>query len=158
LLTVKKAATKCPGQDVKLPKRLYKKGTMKLITRDTDYAVRALCFIAGNSKKIVAVPELVKETKIPRPFLRKILQKLHKNGVLRAYKGKGGGFELALAPQKIMLVDLVKIFQGPFSLNECIFKKKVCPGRNACVLKSKIDNIERQVIRELSNIALSSLM
>jgi len=114
--------------------------------------------MAGNPKKIVAVPELVKESKIPRAFLRKILQILHKNGVLRAYKGKGGGFQLALEPQKIMLVDLISIFQGPFRLNECIFKKKICPGRSACVLKSKIDNIERQVIRELSNIALSSLM
>jgi len=131
---------------------------MKLITRDTDYAVRALCFIAGVPEKIVAVPELVKNLKIPRPFLRKILQKLHKSGVLKAYKGKGGGFQLARAPQKIMLVDLINIFQGPFRLNECIFKKKICPGRSACVLKSKIDNIEQQVIRELSNIALSSLM
>ncbi|MBU2258562.1 MAG: Rrf2 family transcriptional regulator, partial [Candidatus Omnitrophica bacterium] len=65
---------------------------MKLITRDTDYALRALCFIAKNKDKVTPAPELVAKLKIPRPFLRKILQSLDKNGLLKSYKGKGGGF------------------------------------------------------------------
>ena len=56
---------------------------MKLITRDTDYAIRALCFIARFKKKIVSVSELVKVLKIPRPFLRKILQTLNKKRILK---------------------------------------------------------------------------
>ena len=84
---------------------------MKLITRDTDYAVRALCYMAGTKRQMVSVPDLVKELKVPGPFLRKILQILNKKGVLRSSKGRGGGFMLAGAPKKIFLVDLMEIFQ-----------------------------------------------
>jgi len=131
---------------------------MKLITRDTDYAVRALCFIAKCEKEIVPVSELNRNLRIPGPFLRKILQILNKKGLLRSYKGKGGGFMLALAPGKIFLADLIEIFQGSLRLNECIFKKRICPDIKTCKLKKRIDTIQKYVISELKDIALASLL
>jgi len=130
---------------------------MKLITRDSDYAIRALCFIIKHKEKIVPVSELVKELKIPRPFLRKILQVLNKKGILKSYKGQGGGFLLAGPSNKIFLVDLIKIFQGPLRLNECFFKKMPCPNINTCTLRKKIKHIERFVIQELKSITIASL-
>jgi len=131
---------------------------MKLITRDTDYAVRALCFIAKCEREIVPVSELNRNLRIPRPFLTKILQILNKKRLLRSYKGKGGGFMLALAPNKIFLADLIGIFQGSLKLNECIFKKRICPDIKTCKLKKRIDNIQKQVISELKDITLASLL
>jgi len=131
---------------------------MKLITRDTDYAVRAVCFIAKCKKKIISVSELVKELKIPRPFLRKILQVLNKKGILKSHKGQGGGFQLNVAANKIFLVDLIVIFQGPLKLNECFFKKLRCPNINSCSLRKKIEGIENYVVRELKTITINSLL
>lgn len=131
---------------------------MKLITRDTDYGIRALCFIAKEKGKVVAVPQLVKALKIPRPFLRKILQILNKEGIVISLKGVGGGFRLALIPDKIFLVKLIEIFQGPFKLNECMFKKILCPNRSCCALKKKMDRIEDHVISELSAITIGNLI
>jgi Rrf2 family protein len=131
---------------------------MKLITRDTDYALRAVCYIAKCKKKTVSVSELVKELKIPRPFLRKGLQVLNKKGILKSYKGLGGGFQLARPAHKIFLVDLMGIFQGPFKLNECRFKKIICPNISKCTLRKKINVIERFVIRELRSISVGSLL
>jgi len=131
---------------------------MKLITRDTDYALRALCFIVKQKKEIVSVSELVKALKIPYPFLRKILQVLNKKGVLKSFKGQGGGFSLGTRPSRIFLVDLIEIFQGPLKLNECFFKKLSCPNIKTCSLKKKIDSIERYVISELKSIKISSLL
>ncbi len=131
---------------------------MKLITRDTDYAVRALCFIAKCEKEIIPVSELNRNLRIPRPFLRKILQILNKEGILRSYKGKGGGFMLALAPNKIFLADLIEIFQGSLRLNECIFKKRICPDIKICKLKKRIDAIQKYVISGLKDITLVSLL
>ncbi len=130
---------------------------MKLITRDTDYAVRALCFIAGSKKNRVSVGELVKTLKIPMPFLRKLLQILNKKKLLKSYKGQGGGFALAKPHDKILLTDLMKIFQGSLKLNECVFKKQVCPNIKTCKLKKKIDKIEKYVISELKAITLACL-
>lgn len=130
---------------------------MKLITRDTDYAARALRYIAGHNDDVVSVSELVRELKIPRPFLRKLLQILNKKGILISFKGKGGGFKLAIPPERIFLTDIMEIFQGPLKLNECIFKKRLCPDTNICILKREIDSIEKDVISKLKSITLASL-
>lgn len=131
---------------------------MKLVTRDTDYAVRAVCFIAKSKEKIVSVSTLVNKLRIPRPFLRKILQILNRRKILKSYKGKGGGFLLAVPVHKIFLVGLIEIFQGSLRLNECIFKKMICPNINTCVLRRKINTIERYVVKELKSITLASLL
>jgi Rrf2 family protein len=131
---------------------------MKLITRDTDYAIRALCYIARHKNRRITVPELFKALKIPRPFLRKILQVLNKEGILKSYKGQGGGFSLGMTVNRIFLVDLIEIFQGPFRLNECFFKKSVCPNLNNCPLNKKIEDIERYVISQLKAINIKYLL
>lgn len=131
---------------------------MNLLNRGTDYAIRAICFMAKNNQGKTSVRDLVKELIIPRPFLRKILQILNKKGLLYSYKGQGGGFALAKPPNKIFVVDLIEIFQGPMKLNECFFKKMSCPNTHGCALKRKIDSIERYVIRELKSITIGSLI
>ena len=131
---------------------------MKLITRDTDYALRALCFIAKYKKEIISVERLAEESKIPRPFLRKILQKLNRAGILKSYKGQGGGFILLIPIRKIFLLDLIKIFQGKLELNECFFKKKICPNTKTCKLRKKISNIENYVVLQLKNFTVADLL
>ena len=131
---------------------------MKLVTRDTDYAVRALCYMAKKGKGVVSCTELVKELKMPRPFLRKILQDLGRRGIVRSHKGIGGGFKLLISVNKIKLSELIKIFQGTIELNECFFKKVLCPNRATCPLKKKIDNIGKYVEAELENITIGSLL
>lgn len=131
---------------------------MKLITRDTDYALRALCYIAKHNGNRIAVSELVKELKIPRPFLRKILQILDRKGILKSHRGLRGGFLLGKSADRIFLFELIKIFQGPFSLNECFLKKLPCPNKGSCILRKKINRIEGYVISQLQPITIASLL
>jgi len=131
---------------------------VKLITRNTDYAVRALCCIAERKQEVISADRLVKSLDMPRPFLRKILQTLTKAGLLNSSKGKDGGFTLALSPGEITLTDVMKIFQGPIKLNECTFKKNICPYINDCLLKKKIDEIEKEVIAKLKAITIASII
>ena len=131
---------------------------MKLITRNTDYAVRALCCIAEQKQEVISADQLVKSLEMPRPFLRKILQTLNKEGLLNSSRGKDGGFALAVSPGKITLTDVMKIFQGPIKLNECKFKKSDCPYISDCLLKKKIDEIEKEVIAKLKAITIASII
>ncbi len=131
---------------------------MKLITRNTDYAIRAIVFMARHDKDLVSAAELTKKLRIPRPFLRKILQILNKKGLVKSYKGIGGGFTLKVPPDRILLTKLVTIFQGPIELNECLFKKDICPNVKTCALKKKLDRIERHMISELNAITVGDLI
>lgn len=131
---------------------------MKLLTRNADYAVRAICCMASKSGRAVTVTELTDDLKMPRPFLRKILQRLNKVGMVRSARGKEGGFRLAKEPYKITLADFIEAFQGPFSINECVFKKKVCPNIKKCSLKRKIDEIEDYVEVQLRSVSIGSIL
>ena len=131
---------------------------MSLINRNTDYAVSAICFMAKNNKSRTSVVDLVRELRIPRPFLRKILQTLNRKGILKSYKGKDGGFLLADPPDKIFLIDLMNIFQGKLKLNDCLFKKRICPNIKTCSLREKLREIEEYVVSELESINITSLL
>jgi Rrf2 family protein len=131
---------------------------MKLITRDTDYAIRALSVIAQDKDRMVSAAELVRKLKIPRPFLRKLLQLLNKKKILKSFKGQGGGFTLRVAPKNITIYDLMKIFQGPFTLIEHIFRSKACCNVRRCKLKKRLDTVEEHVVAELRTITLASIL
>ncbi|MCK5582958.1 MAG: Rrf2 family transcriptional regulator [Elusimicrobiales bacterium] len=131
---------------------------MKLLKKETDYAIRALIFIAKKTPSITAVSDIDKQISVSKPFLRKILQNLNKQGILISQKGKGGGFVLAKKPEKLFLKDIMKIFQGDLQLNNCIFDKKICQNHKTCILRNKISSIEKTLLSEIEKIKLSDLM
>ena len=131
---------------------------MKLITRNTDYAIRALLYIAQAKKKRVSVEELTAQLKTPQAFLRRLLQILGKRGILKSHKGKGGGFVLKAAPGEIRILEIMRIFQGKVRMVDCALKKQICPNTASCVLRNKIKEIERNALRQLESITLGSLL
>jgi len=134
---------------------------MNFISRDTDYAIRALAYMAKMAKKkkdVFTVDEIVKKEHLPERFLRRILQKLAKEGVLRSYKGKEGGFSLARSPRDIRLTDIIKVFQGEVDLTNCFLKGKICPDIKTCALRKKLKEIGRGLDRELKDITITSLV
>ena len=130
---------------------------MKLVSRYTDYAMRALVYLSGQKDRLTPVPELVKNLRIPRPCLRRLLQMLKARGLLISRKGLNGGFKLAVGPDEVSLIDVMRIFQGPFKLNECIFKRDICPRIKYCRLNKKLRAIEEYVGAQLGSITLSDL-
>ncbi|PIU28152.1 MAG: hypothetical protein COT09_06075 [Candidatus Hydromicrobium americanum] len=57
------------------------------------------------------------------------------------YKGKNGGFLLIASLDRIFLPGLAEIFQG--KLNECILENKIYPDRSTCILRKKINTVEK---------------
>ncbi len=131
---------------------------MRLLNRDTDYAVRALLQIARKPSERMPVSELAARLKIPHPFLRKIFQTLQKEGVVISSKGKGGGFALAAAPPEISLTRLMEIFQGPLELSGCLYRKNLCADIRTCPLRSRILSLEKVIVKDIQSITLQSLL
>jgi Rrf2 family protein len=131
---------------------------MNLLSRSTDYAIRALVYMAGDEDRIVSTADLDRDLKLPRPFMRKTLQTLQKAGHLSSVKGNKGGFRLETAPDKIRLIDLMTIFQGTISLGDCLFKKKPCNCIRSCPQRKEIKLMERDVLDRLKTVTLADLM
>ena len=131
---------------------------MRLLNRDTDYAVRALLQVAGNPSEKTPVSGLSRELNIPYPFLRKIFQTLQKEGVVLSSRGKGGGFVLAAPPGEIRLTRLMKIFQGPLELSQCLYGEELCTDIGTCPLRSRILALEKALIRDIESVTLKTLL
>ncbi len=138
--------------------RMWYHYNMRLINRDVDYSVRALVYIAAKAPEVVPVSGLETRTGVTRPFLRKILQKLNKAGVLRSRKGRGGGFVLAKRPEKIFLRELINVFQGSLARDGCVFNGLLCHNHKTCRLRARLGAVEGKILAEIEKISLKSLM
>lgn len=131
---------------------------MKIINREIGYAIKSLCFIFKEKRKIVTAGQLADSFKISLPFLRKILQKLNYAGILESSKGKNGGFRMSMPANNISLVDLIEIYQGSLRLCNCYSKGQDCPLIEECPIQNEIEKIENKLISDLSKISLDKLI
>ena len=102
------------------------------ITRETDYGVRCVLYLARKAQEIAPVNEIAKAMHIPKSFLAKILQRLVKAGIVISGRGISGGFSLAKKPENISILDVVKAIQGDSAINICAIDKKMCRLSKTC--------------------------
>lgn len=131
---------------------------MNLITRDTDYAVRALCYMAQRPEQVVSVTDLCSQFSMPRQYLRRVLQALARHNILESFRGHGGGFKLRKDPSQILLTELMAVFQGKFDFTRCVFRAAVCPNQGSCPLRKKVKQIEKNALTELRATTIASLV
>ncbi|MCK4947104.1 MAG: Rrf2 family transcriptional regulator [Candidatus Aureabacteria bacterium] len=131
---------------------------MKLLTKHTDYAIRALSELCENKNKFFSARQIAKRQRIPYQFLRQILQGLIKDKLVISKEGSGGGFRIDKDPNLISIVDIIAIFQGNIQLSDCMFRKKLCANRSNCVLKKQINRVEKLVNKEFKGITIGCLL
>jgi len=131
---------------------------MKVLTKNTDYAIRALLVLGMHEGEYVSARQISQEQEIPYQFLRRILQDLNKHGLTSSREGAQGGVRLEKNPDAIGVRDVIEIFQGKVELSECMFRKQLCANRASCVLRHEIMRIEQLVSREFGQITLGKLL
>ncbi len=102
------------------------------ITRQTDYALRCVYYLAGRNGEVVMIEGISREMSIPRSFLAKILQKLVKAGIAESHRGVKGGFTLARSPREVSIYDVMLAIEGPVTMNICAVDKKLCERSAQC--------------------------
>lgn len=119
------------------------------ITRETDYAVRCVLYLAGASDSVSVVDDIAREMDIPKSFLAKILQKLAKAGIVKSIRGVKGGFRLSQKPERINLLRIIETTQGQLSLNVCVLDKKSCSRSSTCSVHPVWVRIQDIIEKEL---------
>lgn len=104
-----------------------------IITRATEYAIRAVLFMAAQPHgTTVLKKDICREQGITPAFLTKILQPLIKAGIVGSHRGVRGGFYLNRAPDTITLLDVIKAEEGPIHLNLCLAEEGSCERDSSC--------------------------
>ncbi len=128
------------------------------ITREADYAIRCVLYLAAHRHETVAVGEIAEAQYIPKTFTAKILQKLVRAGIVASARGKKGGFTLARAPSMISLLDVIETIQGPIPLNMCVIDRKSCERTDYCTVHPVWVELRADFVRKLRSIRFSRLV
>lgn len=106
------------------------------ITRQADYAVRAVLYLAqlGPDRR-AATSQIAEEQQIPPSFLAKIVSQLSVAGLLQTSRGARGGVSLARNPDEISLLEVVEAIDGPILLNECVLHSGACTFGDSCPMR-----------------------
>jgi Rrf2 family protein len=138
-----------------------------MLSNTSKYGIRAIVYIAGNSKKgeKIGIKKISHDLDLPMPFLAKILQQLVKKGILNSSKGPHGGFSLARNAREIFVAELAKAIDGDDVFHRCVLHDKNCisvdNSRKQCILhddyvkaRYKIEKMfEKKSVQNLVNSA-----
>jgi Rrf2 family transcriptional regulator, cysteine metabolism repressor len=131
---------------------------MRLLTKETDYAIRAAVNLAARPGTFVASAEIASQERIPLQFLRRILQNLLKAGLIVSREGAAGGVRLRRTPERIRVLDIMSVFQGRVEISECMFRRQICANRRTCVLRKRIQAIEKTLEDQFAGISVADLL
>ncbi|MGD1041728.1 MAG: Rrf2 family transcriptional regulator [Sedimentisphaerales bacterium] len=127
---------------------------MDIIRRNTDYALRAVVELAGRfNGEPVPTKEIADRQQIPYQLACKLLQRLHKAGIVKSELGPSGGFILCKNPSKITVRQLVEIIQGPVRLNNC----KLCRLSCRCTISPELTRLQGKINKFLDGLTLRQL-
>lgn len=111
-----------------------------MLSSTCKYGIRAIVYIAGNSKEgeKIGIKKISDDLDLPMPFLAKILQQLVKRKILTSSKGPHGGFSLARDPKEIHIIEVVKAIDGEDVFHRCVLHNENCisieRSRTPCTL------------------------
>ncbi len=131
---------------------------MKVLTKKTDYAIRALLMLGAKRGSYVSAKAIAVEQDMPYQFLRGVLQEMIRHDLIVSKEGVQGGFMLEKDPDEIGVKQLIEIFQGTVQVSECMFRKQICTNRSRCVLRHEIMRIEHVVNNEFEQVTIGKLL
>ncbi|MCJ7556757.1 MAG: Rrf2 family transcriptional regulator [Gammaproteobacteria bacterium] len=128
------------------------------ITRQADYAMRAVIYLAEIEPDRRAATSLIAEAQhIPPSFLAKIVSQLSVAGLLQTSRGARGGVSLARSADEISLLEVIEAIDGPILLNECVADSGVCTFGEKCVLRPVFCDAQSALVSQLSNTSFGDI-
>jgi Rrf2 family protein len=128
------------------------------ITRQADYAVRAVLFLARSGENRIATNLIAEEQRIPPSFLAKIVSQLSIAGLLHTSRGARGGVTLARNAKEISLLEVIEAIDGPIQLNECVGENSTCSFDGTCPLHPVWGEVHDQLVSRLKATNFADLM
>lgn len=120
------------------------------ITRQADYAVRAVLYLARmEPNKRAATSQVAQDQHIPPSFLAKIISQLSIAGLLHTSRGARGGVTLAREPKDITLLEVIEAIDGPILLNECVSDNSICTFDEDCPLRPVWCEAQEELVNRL---------
>ena len=109
-----------------------------MFSQTVEYALRAVVHLAGEAPAPRTTDQISEATRVPKPYLSKVLQGLSRAGVVHSQRGIGGGTSLKKAPAELTMLEVIDAV-------EPIGRIRTCPlgleahGVRLCPLHRRLD-------------------
>jgi Rrf2 family protein len=137
---------------------------MLSLTRKTDYALVALTYLTGRRAEgadPVSAKQIAQTFGLPLPLLMNILKELVQVKVLSSTRGAHGGYELAIEPARISLLEVITAMDGPMKLAQCADGLPIvgqgCTLSEHCPIRGTIRGLHRRLNGFLAEVTLLDL-
>lgn len=131
---------------------------MKLSTY-TDYSLRMLMMLAAEPQRRTTVAEIAAAFGISEHHLGKVAHGLGRQGWLATVRGQGGGLTLAVAPEQIVIGEVVRRTENGDLPSACFDSDRPpCAIRPVCRLHDVLDEALQGFYRVLDRYTLADLV
>ncbi|NSW75297.1 MAG: Rrf2 family transcriptional regulator [Candidatus Atribacteria bacterium] len=99
---------------------------MKISTR-LRYGLRLLLDLALHAEnEPIPLKDVAERQNISLHYLRQLTLPLEASGIIRSMRGNRGGYVLGRSPEKISLLEVAQVLEGPLYLTECVNDASSC--------------------------------
>lgn len=128
------------------------------LTRDGEYAVRAVLYLSSQPEgKISLISEIAETQEVPKSYLSKIMQHLVRAGLVKSRRGINGGFMLARPAEMITMRQAIEAVEGPIFLNVCLVRKGECHRDDFCPVHLVWKEAQRRLLEVLDGKTMAEL-
>jgi len=132
---------------------------MMELTRKGEYAIRGIVYLAGKPiDKVCLLSDIAAAVDVPPTFLAKIFQQFSKIGLVKSFRGTGGGFMLGRDPGNITLLEVVEAVEGPIMPNRCVAAPTDCERSSFCNVHPVWKRVQGEVQSVLGGVTLKELV
>lgn len=106
-----------------------------MISTRGRYALRVLVDISIHGREqFVPIREVADRQEIPIKYLERIMPLLARANLVTSASGRGGGYKLALPPEKCKVGDVLRLTEQTLAPVACLRQgAKPCPRASGCV-------------------------
>lgn len=128
------------------------------LTVQTDYALRALMFLAVNGGQH-RIDDIAAHYAVSKNHMMKVAQRLVGEGFVASVRGRGGGLVLARPPESINLGTVVRRLEGISQFVECFdLELNSCRVTGNCGLKHALAGGVEAFMKHLDGFTLADLV
>ena len=110
-----------------------------MFSQSVEYALRAVVYMGMNPQRICTTEQIAATTKVPLPYLHKLLKSLSKARLVTSQRGVGGGNRLAIPANKITVLEVVNAIEPILPIGYCPLGL-VNHGINLCPMHTKLNH------------------
>ena len=128
-----------------------------MFSQTTEYAMRAMSWLALSPERLVPTAELAERTLVPPHYLAKVLQQLAAAQLIQGRRGVRGGYKLSRPARDVTLLDVVQAVAEVKRITTCPLGL-ANHGPNLCPLHKRVDSAAKAIIDLYGSINLQQLI